>query len=72
MSLHSIVKGSGAPYNIWIHAFFGTGQNFAGIAPSITGTNYLIDLPNHGNSYHARYKTHEGIGEHILKFAEDN
>ena len=72
MLLHSAVKGSGAPHNIWLHAFLGTGQNFSRIAKNIVGTNYMLDLPNHGNSFHARYTRPHQVANDILKFAEAN
>ena len=33
----------------------------------------MLDLPNHGNSFHARYTTpYEQVSNDILKFAEAN
>lgn len=50
--LHSIVKGHGAPHNLWLHGFFGSGANFGYVSRFVRGTNYLLDLRNHGDSFH--------------------
>ena len=71
MLLHSSVYGTGAPHNIWLHGFLGHGGNFASIVKRITGTHYLLDLPNHGNSYHAKYaKPYENVSNDVIKFAQ--
>lgn len=68
--LHSRVKGQGSPTNLWLHGFFGSGANFSYVSRLVRGTNYLLDLRNHGDSFHATSVSSETAARDVLKFAE--
>ena len=73
MKLYSRVFGEGQPLLI-IHGLFGMSDNWQSLAKqfSVFFEVHLIDLPNHGRSYHTDDFSYAHMSEDIKAYIKDN
>lgn len=69
--LYTKIQGQGPPLVI-LHGLFGTSDNWATLAKQFAEsyTTILIDLRNHGRSFHRDTMSYEEMAEDILEFLD--
>jgi len=73
MHLYFRSQGEGQPIII-LHGLFGSSDNWVSIAKILATTNrvYLLDLRNHGKSFHSSDFTYQAMAEDIRLFIEEH
>jgi esterase len=73
MDLHFYKTGSGKPLII-LHGLFGQSDNWMTLAKqwAVTHTVYVIDLRNHGKSFHSKVFTIEAMATDVVNFIKTN
>jgi esterase len=72
--LHSRIEGEGFPLLI-IHGFMGMSDNWKSFAPQYASLGYqvhLLDLRNHGRSFHADAFNYEVMMQDVIAYANDH
>ncbi|CAN5145828.1 alpha/beta fold hydrolase [soil metagenome] len=73
MKLFFRESGDGAPVVI-LHGLFGSSDNWFTLAKKLSEKNkvYLLDLRNHGNSFHAEEFNYQVMAQDVLNFLEEH
>jgi pimeloyl-ACP methyl ester carboxylesterase len=73
MKLFFRESGDGAPVVI-LHGLFGSSDNWFTLAKKLAEKNkvYLLDLRNHGNSFHAEEFNYQVMAQDVLNFLEEH
>ena len=72
MILHSKIYGEGQPFLI-LHGLFGMGDNWITLGKKWTGDHrevHLLDLRNHGKSFHSETMNYSLLSEDLLNYIE--
>lgn len=72
--LYSKIEGSGKPLLI-LHGFLGMSDNWKTLGTQYADLGYqvhLIDLRNHGRSFHSEVFSYESMAQDIVEYCRDN
>lgn len=74
MLLHSNIIGSGQPFLI-LHGFLGMSDNWKTLGIQFSELGYevhLLDLRNHGRSFHSEEFTYEAMANDVFQYCKEN
>ena len=72
--LYSKIEGSGTPLLI-LHGFFGMSDNWKTLATQYAALGYqahLLDLRNHGRSFHSEVFSYESMAQDVVDYCREN
>jgi len=69
--LHSFIVGKGTP-TVWLHGLLGNGLNFSNFANDLEGKHYLVDVRNHGRSFHDKSMSYPVLAEDLIRFLDNH
>ena len=61
--------GDGLPI-IWCHGLLGNNLNMSTLAKNTPGDHFLVDLRNHGKSFHSPNMKYNALSEDILRLMD--